>query len=228
MLRAPSGARRNRCRSALIRTTIIGRSSCRPDFGGLRRSDARADFRELIGDGLSPEQATDRLLAEYASSLDDPDDGPPFWLGLAVTQWKCGRLLERVKEKALDIIDSGADLKRWSGNAGRRAVLEKTRAQLLSPQPRPTRIRKRYQENNDWEAGELIFYQPPQGKYAVRRPPAPTAGPPAKLPIMDLVDWSGGAPASLDDARHLETRFGIERTERGYGLSHAAILAATS
>jgi len=62
-------------------------------------SDVRDEFRDLIGEGLSTEQATDKLLREYAPSLDDPDDGPPFWLGLAVTQWKCGRLLERVKEK---------------------------------------------------------------------------------------------------------------------------------
>jgi hypothetical protein len=63
-------------------------------------SDVRDEFRDLIGEGLSTEQATDELLKEYALSLDDPDDGPPFWLGLAVTQWKCGRLLEQVKEKA--------------------------------------------------------------------------------------------------------------------------------
>lgn len=58
-------------------------------------SDVRDQFRDLIGEGLSTEQATDKLLREYASSLDDPDDGPPFWLGLAVTQWNCGRLLGR-------------------------------------------------------------------------------------------------------------------------------------
>jgi len=191
-------------------------------------SDVRDEFRDLIGEGLSTEQATDKLLRQYAPSLDDPDDGPPFWLGLAVTQWKSGRLLERVKEKALEIIDSGADLKRWSGDARRRAVLEKTRAQLLSPQPRPTRIRKRYQENNNWEVGELISYQTPHGKYAVLRVLGHTTGSTGKHPIVELVNWYAAAPASLDDARHLETRFGIERTERVYGLSHAAILAATS
>ena len=62
-------------------------------------SDVRDGFRDLIGEALSTEQA--------------------FWLGLAVTQWKCGRLLERVKEKALEIIDTGADLKRWSGDIRR-------------------------------------------------------------------------------------------------------------
>ena len=49
-----------------------------------------------------------------------------------------------------------------------------------------------------------------------------------KHPIVELVDWYAATPASIEDARHLETRFGIERTERGYGLSHAAVLAATS
>jgi hypothetical protein len=144
------------------------------------------------------------------------------------SQWKCGRLLEQVKEKALHIIDSGADLKRWSGDSKRRAVLEKTRAQLLSPQPRPPRIRKRYQENNEWDAGELISYQTAQGKYAVLRILGHATGSTGKHPIVELVDWYAVTPASLDDARYLQTRFGIERPERCYGLSHAAILAARS
>jgi hypothetical protein len=36
----------------------------------------REEFRDLIGEGLSTEQATDKLLREYAPSLDGPDDGP--------------------------------------------------------------------------------------------------------------------------------------------------------
>jgi hypothetical protein len=174
-----------------------------PIFSDDTASDVRDEFRELIGEGLSTEQATDKLVSEYAPSLDDPDDGPPFWLGLAVTQWKCGRLLEQVKAKALDIIDTGADLKRWSGDPKRRAVLEKTRAQLLSPPPAPTPIRKRYQENNDWEVGELISYQTPRGKYAVLRVLGHATGSAGKHPIIELVDWYAASPASLDDARHL-------------------------
>jgi hypothetical protein len=193
-------------------------------------SDVRDQFRELIGEGLSPEQATEKLLREFAWSLDDPDDGPPFWLGLAISQWKCGRLLEQVKTRALDIIDTDADLKRWSTADGRRrrAVLEKTRAQLLSPLPPPARIRKRYQENNDWEVGELISYQTPRGKYAVLRVLGHITESGGKHPIIELVDWYAASPASLDDARHLETRVGIERTERAYGLSHMAVVAAVS
>ena len=190
--------------------------------------DVRDRFRELIGKGLSTEQATDKLFRQYASSLNDPDDGSPFWLGLAVTQWKCGRLLERVKAKALDIIDTGADLKRWSGDAKRRAVLEKTRAQLLSPPLPPTHIRQRYQENNEWEVGELISYQKPRGNYSVLRVLGHITQSAGKHPIIELVDWYAASPASREDAQHLETRVGTERTECAYRLSHMAVVAAVS
>ncbi len=130
-------------------------------------ADVRERFRDLLGDGLSAEEATSRLLAEYASSLDDPNDGPSFWLGLAVTQWKCGRLQADVKMRALQAIDSGADLRRWSGNAKlvntRRAVLVKTREQLLSTQPPARRIAKRFRQANDWDVGELVSYRTTSG-----------------------------------------------------------------
>ncbi len=61
-------------------------------------ADIRGDFRELIGDWLTPSEATDRLKAEYASSLDDPNEMPVFWIALALAQWKLGRLDEFTKE----------------------------------------------------------------------------------------------------------------------------------
>jgi hypothetical protein len=114
------------------------------------------------------------------------------------------------------------------GDAERRAVLEKTRAQLLSPPPRATRIRKRYRENNDWKVGELISYQTLAGKYAVLRVLGHVTGSTGKHPILELVDWYTATPASREDARNLATRFGIERAKHAYVLSHMTILAATS
>ena len=56
-------------------------------------ADLRGDYRTMIGDGLSGPEATDRLLKSWMPSPDkDPDLAPVFWLALAVTQWKCGRL----------------------------------------------------------------------------------------------------------------------------------------
>ena len=69
--------------------------------------DVRDDWRGHVGDGLSAVEATDRLLSEWSDSIDEPDDGPVIWLALAATQWKAGRLEDRVKKKALAIIDDG-------------------------------------------------------------------------------------------------------------------------
>src|SRR6516162_2497943 len=110
-------------------------------------SDVRGDYRDLVGDGLTGPEATDHMLKDWRSSVDDPDDGPVFWLALAATQWTCGRLEERVKVKAIEIIDRGTDLDRWKHDAKllkqRQTVLLKLRAQLLSRQPPEKKIPKR-------------------------------------------------------------------------------------
>ena len=63
-------------------------------FSDDNAADLRADYRMMIGDGLSGPEATDRLLKEWMpSSEKDPDAAAIFWLALAVTQWKCGRLV---------------------------------------------------------------------------------------------------------------------------------------
>jgi hypothetical protein len=56
-------------------------------------ADIRGDFRELIGDGLTPSEATNRLVEQYASSLDDSDEMPVFWIALALAQWKLERVM---------------------------------------------------------------------------------------------------------------------------------------
>jgi hypothetical protein len=100
-------------------------------------ADVRDRFRELVGDGHAVEQATQILLEEFADELEDEDSGSVVWLALATVQWKLGRLQEEVKRKAIEIIDSGEDLKRWEDEPNllkkRRDVLEKLKEQLNSP-----------------------------------------------------------------------------------------------
>ena len=54
--------------------------------------DVRESYMELVGDGLTGEEATKALIGEWSASLNDPDESPVFWLALAATQWRCGRL----------------------------------------------------------------------------------------------------------------------------------------
>jgi hypothetical protein len=130
-------------------------------------SDIREDYRRYIGDGLSTYEATDRLTRDYATSLTDSDERCVFWLSLAAAQWRLGRLEERVKSQAIDIIDSGANLLRWKSDprllSSRKRALEKLRSELCSPQPSPRPVRKQTPCWTDWTVGELISYTPESG-----------------------------------------------------------------
>ena len=120
--------------------------------------DVRDDYKDYIGDGYSSSEATNLIITEWQQSLDDPDEETVFWLSLAVTQWNIGRLEKKVKDKAISIITSGADLERWEGQSRkqRKKVLEKTKDKIESPQPKEKKILKRFRSQCEWKVGELI------------------------------------------------------------------------
>jgi len=111
--------------------------------------DVRDAYRDLLADGYSGKEATNRLLDKFKEESKDYDDGPIFWLALAKLQWQYGRLEDRVKAKALKLIESGVAINGWNQRAvnprdgvRRQDVLEKLREQLCSPQPAPKKIRQ--------------------------------------------------------------------------------------
>ena len=133
--------------------------------------DVRGEYRDLIGDGHSGPEATDILLKEWASERDKHEWGV-FWLALAATQWKYGRLEDRIRKQALQVINNGSDLERWENESltqKRKAVLEKLRSQLQSPQPPIKRIPRRFRDSCDWEIGEFIGYRLHSGRWMVFR-----------------------------------------------------------
>jgi hypothetical protein len=137
--------------------------------------DIRDEFKEFIGDGMTSEDATNRLINEYSDSLKDEDEVSIFWLSLAATQWKTGRLLDFVKEKAIQIIDTGSDLNRWNLEedsklvAKRQKELLKLKEQLLSQQPSEKKISKVYKEFTPFEIGDVFSYAHSSDKYALFR-----------------------------------------------------------
>jgi len=157
--------------------------------------DVRDDYRDHVGDGLSGPEATDRLLHDWQQSLHDPDEGPVFWLALAATQWRCGRLESRVQEKALAVIADGSNLRPWAEQPKhlekRKAVLAKLAEQLRSPQPAQKRIAKRFRDQCDWEVGALIGYRLSSGKYALIRVIDYHSDKGGTSPICELLDWVG-------------------------------------
>lgn len=173
-------------------------------------ADVRDAFRDYIGDGLSSEMATSRLKQEYASSLDDPDDAPSFWLGLASTQWDLGCLLPEVLANALRVIEDGTDLKRWNQDkpalAKRKAALERMRTKLLVSPPACKSVPKRHQDKNRWTTGQLIGYRLANGQLCLFRVIGDHSDRGGSSPIAELIDWLGLDIPSLDVVRSLPIR----------------------
>jgi hypothetical protein len=172
--------------------------------------DVRDDYRDHVGDGLSGPEATDRLLKEWGDTLLDPDEGPVFWLALAATQWKCGRLEPRVNEKALEIIAGGLGLQRWAEDPKllkkRKAVLAKLEGQLQSPQPAEKRIPKRFRNHCEWEVGEVIGYRLRSGQWSLLRVIEYHTDKGGTCPICELLDWVGDEIPPLADLQTLPVR----------------------
>jgi hypothetical protein len=125
-------------------------------------SDVRDEWRDAILDGLSAEDATQRLLESFDEYLEDADTEKLFWMALAAAQMETGRLLAEVCDRALAIIDAGGDVDRWREDGDdslarqRARVLERLAAKLRGPQPEPKRLRRPVALSVSLEVGDVV------------------------------------------------------------------------
>lgn len=96
--------------------------------------DVKAEFDETITEGISVKEATKMDLESFEDVLED-DDAPIVYLTIAVLQIKKGTIQKNIKEKALEIIESGHGLDRLEilgGNevSNRIVVINKLRDKL--------------------------------------------------------------------------------------------------
>ena len=127
-------------------------------------ADTRDAFTDFVAEGLSADDATARLVAESADILADEEEANVFWLAIAGTQWKLGRLIDSVRDRALKIIDSGADLRRWQDNRTseinqRKKHLAKLREQLLAPQPKQKKLKPFKKSATDFRPGDVAVFR---------------------------------------------------------------------
>jgi hypothetical protein len=181
-------------------------------------ADVRGDFRELIGDGHTPDGATKRLIKQYREILSDPDEAPVFWLSLAAVQWQIGCLTEKVKLRAIKIIDSGKDLKRWEGEPAllkkRAATLAELREQLLSVPPPPKRIPRTYRAENDWKVGEVVAYRLQSGRKVLLRVIGHHTDKGGTSPVCELLDWVGTTVPEAGQVKSLP----IKKSKQAWGV----------
>jgi hypothetical protein len=76
-----------------------------------------------------------------------------------------GRLLNAVRERAVSVIDSGQDLRRWrrdntpSEVKQREKHLARLREQLLGPQPKPKKLKPPKKSSTDFSPGDVASFR---------------------------------------------------------------------
>ncbi|MDR7002927.1 hypothetical protein [Neobacillus niacini] len=172
--------------------------------------DVNFRYKDLLGDNYSNEEASRIVIEEYLNELDD-EEITAFWLSFALIQWKLGRLQEEVKNKVLQIIDSGSDLERSEEDPKlkkkRESVLLKLKEQLNSPQPQAKKVPKRFVSETTLKAGDAISYELLSGDYIILKVIGiieQWTG--DRYPLFEICDWMGKEIPSKEQINKLDLK----------------------
>jgi hypothetical protein len=106
-------------------------------------------------------QTTKHVLKEYASAINDTDDGPLFWLGLAEVQWQFGFLQAHVLAKVKDDFFQERGLERWEEEGAkeledRKKAIADFISKIETPNPKPKKLPKVTIRAPLYQAGDCL------------------------------------------------------------------------
>lgn len=105
--------------------------------------DVRDTYLSLLQEQRSNEEACRCVLDDFHECF-GTDEEPLFWYALADTQWRVGRLMPDVREKALYWLEREGGIDFWEeyprGRAGWRKTLAKLEETLRKPQRKEKKI----------------------------------------------------------------------------------------
>ncbi len=125
--------------------------------------DVKDDYLNSLRIGMTNEEATYSVIQGYESEYDYDEDEMICYFVLADIQWKYGRLLPEIRDKAIYYIDSEKDLERWDSDIDlynkRKNELIKLKDKLLTPQPPMKNVSKLKVIRAKFNVGDLLLYQ---------------------------------------------------------------------
>ncbi|HHP1038794.1 TPA: hypothetical protein ACR3S6_002511 [Bacillus thuringiensis] len=173
--------------------------------------DIKLLYKDLLANEYSNEDASRIVIEEYKNELDN-EETIVFWLVFASIQWRLGRLQENVKQEALQIIESGADLARWEEEPKlqkkREVVLNKLREQLHSRQPEAKKVPKRFIANTSLKAGDAVSYELVSGSCIILKViEIIEEWHGDRYPLFEICDWEGKEVPSKEQIN----QFGLKK-----------------
>jgi hypothetical protein len=170
--------------------------------------DIRDHYRALVEDGVEDAAATRLTVEKFREYLALPDG--IALLAFAVTQSTVGRLDPDIRDRALAVLDRGADLDVWEREnpkllPKRRAVLAKARAQLAGPQPARKRLRPPKRVLSGLAAGDVVALPLPRHIALLRivRVRAHRLG---EVPVLEELNFDGKEVPSADALEQLRPK----------------------
>jgi len=178
-------------------------------------ADVRDDYRDMVASGVSDADALARMQKKYLDKSPDlrKHVEPLFWIALALTQWKLGRLDETTKTNATQIIDSGQDIQNWRQLGASEADLRKrvrvlaaARQQLCSPQGPQKSLRPQRKTVSPFRPGDVVRFTLSSGKMVLFRITSLYIDRGGEAPIAEVLDWIGTAIPSEAELKNLQSR----------------------
>ena len=135
------------------------------------------------------------MLAEWREVLGYREVVCAFWLAVADTAWRLGRLEDNVRDRALELIRSGEDLTRFDHDPklskARRKMLDALADRLASPQRDPVRVRQPFRSVSPVRVGDIFGFALPSGRVAYFRAVGISGDERDNYPTVELLDWFG-------------------------------------
>lgn len=181
--------------------------------------DIRGDYIDKLRRGNTNIEVTETLIKENIDDTCDVLDEALFWYALADTQWNYGRLLPKVKNKAMYYLMSGNEDERLknSDDKTKKAwalTLNKLKSKLSSAQPPQKKISKYRFYKCNWLLGDVYSYRfdseysKKKGFYlkyvAFRKISEDTWWPGHIVPVVQVYKWIGNSKPTLECLSKLE------------------------
>jgi hypothetical protein len=177
-------------------------------------SDLRGGLEDLLVDGVSPTDASAKVVLDWDLSLLDTDEegrlrNGRLWLALAVAQHEFGVLQPDVRDRAIAFVEAGGDVADFETEyqAARRSALRKA-AKLLMSKPKKVRLPEKFKaQRTAWQLGDVLGYRLRSGRWIVVRVVGISESGSSRDAHVELLAWQGGTPTteSVRSLKRLQT-----------------------